>query len=275
MKTTRAAKRLGQHFLTDEHVTARIVEAICPRPDEPIVEIGPGLGALTAPVLERGVRLDAVEIDAALADRLRQRFADQKRFTIHCRDALDFDFPAPSGSHRIRVIGNLPYSISTPLLLRLFDRCERIRDMHLMLQTEVAERLAAGPGTRDYSRLSVAAACFTEVRHLFDVPPSAFSPPPRVSSSLVRLLPRPRPLFDPRGAGDPQRRRAFFNLVRYAFSQRRKTIGRIFSGRLEEADFARLGLSPSARPEALGISDFLNMLDLIEDGRTTPEMEKP
>ncbi len=254
----RAKKHLGQHFLTDERVTARIVEAVSPCPDEAIVEIGPGLGALTAPVLERGARLDAVEIDAALADRLAQRFSQHAAFTLHRCDALAFDFTAPDANRKIRVIGNLPYNISTPLLMRLFDACEHIRDMHLMLQTEVAERLAAPPGARNYSRLSIAAACFVEVRHLFDVAPSAFAPPPRVSSSLVRLLPRPCPF-------EPRRRTAFFALVKRAFSQRRKTIGRIFSGTLDDTDFARLGLSPAARPETLSVSDFLGVLNLFEE----------
>ncbi len=258
---TPAKKHFGQHFLTDTQTVARVVEAISPAPDEAIVEIGPGLGALTAPVLERCAHLDTVEIDHALADRLTQRFAENKAFTLHCRDALDFDFAALHTDRKIRVIGNLPYNVSTPLLMHLFNTCEHIRDMHLMLQTEVAERLAAQPGTRNYSRLSVTAACFVEVRHLFDVAPSAFSPPPQVSSSLVRLLPRPCPF-------DPQRRRAFLNLVGRAFSQRRKTIGRIFSGTLDDTDFARLNLSAAARPETLGVDDFLGMLNLI-DGKQT------
>ncbi len=269
MKPVQAKKHLGQHFLDDEHVVRRVVEAISPRPEDVIVEIGPGLGALTAPVLERGARLDAVEIDPALAERLRQRFAGCDKFTLHCRDALDFDFAGAGGSERLRVIGNLPYNVSTPLLMRLFNACERIRDAHLMLQTEVAVRLAAAPGTRNYSRLSVAAACFTEVQHLFDVAPSAFSPPPQVSSSLVRLSPRPCPL-------DARRRRAFFGLVKQAFSQRRKTIGRIFSGVLDAADFARLGLNAAARPETLGLKDFLAVLNLLESKRTaTMEDKRP
>ncbi len=259
-------KHLGQHFLTDERVIASLVEAIAPRPGEAIVEIGPGLGALTAPVLERGVRLDAVEIDAALAERLTQRFGESKTFTLHRCDALEFDFAALGTHGKIRVIGNLPYNVSTPLLMHLFDACEHIRDMHLMLQTEVAERAAAPPGTRNYSRLSVAAACFAGIQHLFDVAPSAFAPPPQVSSSLIRLLPRPCPV-------EPGRRRAFFGLVRRAFSQRRKTIGRIFAGTLDAADFAQLGLSASARPETLGVKHFLAMLDLL-DGKATTTREK-
>lgn len=265
-KPLKANKRLGQHFLEDEHVIHRIIEAVSPRPEDALVEIGPGLGALTAPVLERGARLDAVEIDPALAERLRQRFAGCDKFTLHRRDALEFDFS--SAGAKVRIIGNLPYNVSTPLLMRLFDACERIRDMHLMLQTEVAVRLAAAPGTRDYSRLSVAAACFTGVQHLFDVPPSAFSPPPQVSSSLVRLTPRPCPF-------DPRRRRAFFALVRQAFSQRRKTIGRIFSGVLDAADFARLGLNAAVRPETLDLNSFLAVLNLLESKRITTTEDRP
>ena len=255
----RANKHLGQHFLIDESVTKRIVEAISPQPGEAVIEIGPGLGALTVPVLALGVHLDAIEISTTLVEQLRQRFDGCRNLTLHQNDALKFDFAAhiASGAHnKVRIIGNLPYNISTPLLMRLFDSCEHIRDMHLMLQTEIVERIAAQPGARDYSRLSVATACFAEAQHLFDVAPSAFAPPPKVNSSLVRLIPRPCPL-------EPGRRKAFFDLVGRAFSQRRKTIGRIFAGTLNQADFARLGLSTGSRPETLSLSNFLDMLNLL------------
>ena len=260
----RANKALAQHFLTDERAIERIVKAISPRSGDAIVEIGPGVGALTAPVLASGARLDAVEIDPALCDRLRARFAQHKTFTLHCRDALEYDFAASGAGDEIRIIGNLPYNVSTPLLMRLFDAAGHFRDLHLMLQTEVAERVAATAGDRKYSRLSVAAGCFTEVQRLFDVPPSAFAPPPRVSSTVIRLLPRPCPIA-------PALRPAFFDLVKRAFSQRRKTLGRIFAGVLDEADFARLGLSAAARPENLGVRDFLAVVKLLRDRQTTTE----
>ena len=254
--TVRANKRLGQHFLNDEQVSARIVAAVSPQPGQTLVEIGPGLGALTTPVLASGARLEAVEIDTALADRLAQQFADHPMFVLHRCDALNFKFSELAINGRIRIIGNLPYNISTPILMRLFNAHQHIVDMHLMLQTEVAERVAAQAGARSYSRLSVAAACFGKVQYLFDVAPGAFSPPPSVSSTLIRLVPQPRPL-------DDRQRHALLALVKRAFAQRRKTIRQIFSTSLDDGDLARLKLAPAARPETLTLDDFLGMLKLL------------
>ena len=261
MKAFQAKKHLAQHFLTDEHVISRIVKVISPRADETFVEIGPGLGALTAPLLKHNTHLDAIEIDPRLAEKLTRQFASYETFTLHCQDALKFDFTQPSNGGKVRIVGNLPYNISTPLLLRLFNACKYIHDMHIMLQAEVAERIVAKPGTRNYSRLGVVANCFTKAHHLFDIAPSAFSPPPQVNSSIVRLLPQPCPI-------EPQSRQAFFDLVKKAFSQRRKTIGRIFSGIFNAQDFAQIGISTAARPEELEIKDFLAMLNLLGSKRT-------
>ena len=257
MKGIRAKKRLGQHFLVDTHTVSRIVDAIAPHPEDTIIEIGPGLGALTAPLLQAQCRVEAVEIDDELIERLRRRFAQCKSLHLHHEDALRFDFSTPgTDTGKVRIVGNLPYNISTPLLMRLFDACEHIRDMHLMLQTEIAERITALPGSGNYSRLSVAVGCFVKAQRLFDVAPGAFSPAPQVNSSVVRLLPHPCVV-------DESRRKAFFDLVRKTFSQRRKTIGRIFSGTFNNDDFAQMRLRSDTRPQELEAKHFLAMLDLL------------
>ena len=257
MNRIRAKKHLGQHFLVDEHTASRIVNAVAPHAEDTIIEIGPGLGALTAPLLQTQCRVEAVEIDRELIERLRRRFAQCASLRLYHEDALRFDFSAPAADgSKARIVGNLPYNISTPLLMRLFDASEQIRDMHLMLQTEIAERMTAQPGSRNYSRLSVATHCFVKAQHLFDVAPEAFSPVPRVNSSVVRLLPRPFIL-------DKSEREAFFSLVSKAFSQRRKTIGRIFSGTFSHDDFAQMHLRTDTRPQQLEVKHFLVMLDLL------------
>ena len=261
----RAKKRLGQHFLVDEHVVSRIIDAIAPQPEDTIVEIGPGLGSLTAPLLKRQCRVEAVEIDRALVDRLKQDFARYESFRLHHADALKFDFSALASKNGLRVVGNLPYNVSTPLLIRLFKSSEHVLDMHLMLQTEVVERIVAAPGSRNYSRLSVITDCFVKTQYLFDVPPEAFSPPPKVSSSVVRLLPHPCAI-------EAHRQKAFFSLVSKAFSQRRKTIGRIFSGIFNSDDFSKIRLCATVRPQELEVKHFLAMLDLL-DGKPADDTE--
>ena len=257
MGEVRAKKHLGQHFLVDTYTATRIVNAVAPHAEDTIIEIGPGLGALTAPLLQTQCRVEAVEIDGDLIRRLQRRFAQCESLRLHHENALRFDFSAPTADGRkARIVGNLPYNISTPLLMRLFGACERIQDMHLMLQTEIAERITAQPGSKDYSRLSVTTGCFVEAQRLFDVPPGAFSPAPRVNSSIVRLLPRPCIV-------EKSKRKAFFDLVGKAFSQRRKTIGRIFAGTFNHDDFTQMRLRTNARPQELEAKHFLAMLDLL------------
>ncbi len=247
-----ARKRLGQHFLHDPGVIARIVAAIDPQPDDRLVEIGGGEGALTLPLLDRTGRIDVVEVDQRLASTL----GEHAGVTVHAGDALEFDFGSLAGSGRLRVAGNLPYNISTPLLFHLLDFAPRIDDMHLMLQKEVVTRMCAAPGGRDYGRLTVMLSRWLEIERLFDVGPGAFRPPPRVRSSVVRIRVLREPRFDVVDAD------AFSNLVAACFSMRRKTLGRILRNRLDTADIEAAGIDPRARPETLRPEQFALLADM-------------
>jgi len=244
-------KRFGQHFLRDPAVVARIMDSIGPAAADRIVEIGPGDGALTRPLLASSARVAAVEIDRDLARQLRRLDDPAGRLRVYCEDALQFDFARLGGA--LRVVGNLPYNISTPLLFRLVGFHEHIADMHLMLQREVVARLAAQPGDTEYSRLSVMGACCFETQALFDVAPRAFAPPPKVVSSFVRLLPKPAP--------PPQTRRRLDELLRLAFSRRRKTAANALSGVLDRGALERLGVDPGQRPDTLRLDQFMKMVN--------------
>lgn len=234
-----ARKRFGQHFLHDAGVVRRIVEAIAPRPDDFVLEIGPGRGALTLPLAERAGRLEVVEIDRDLAAAL-----PEARIKVHVADALEFDYGAlPEGA---RIVGNLPYNISTPLLFRLAGHAGRFRDLHFMLQREVVERMVAAPSTPDYGRLSVMLQARFRMQMLFRVPAGVFWPPPKVESAVVRML----PLAEPVDAGAP----GFADLVRRAFSARRKTLRNALG--LDEAQLRELGFDPKLRPENLAPADY-------------------
>jgi len=244
-------KRFGQHFLHDPAVIARIVAALAPRPGEHLVEIGPGRGALTGQLLElTGCTLDAIEIDRDLAAALRPRFRDGARCALHECDALKFDFTALARARggKLRILGNLPYNISTPLLFHLLDHAAVISDLIVMLQREVALRLAAAPGTRDYGRLTVMLSPQVEVRRLFEVGPGAFQPPPRVWSAVVRLSVRARPAFAVS--------RHFAPLVAAAFNQRRKTLRNALSHLLSREAIGACGIDPGVRPEQLTPQEF-------------------
>jgi 16S rRNA (adenine1518-N6/adenine1519-N6)-dimethyltransferase len=241
-------KRYGQHFLHDRGVIAKIVAAIDPRPGDAIVEIGPGTGALTAPLLERVARLDAVEIDRDLAARLE---AEHPRLRLHRGDALRFDFTQLPG--RLRVVGNLPYNISTPVLFRLAEVADRLRDAHLMLQKEVVERMVAAPSTPAYGRLSVMLQYRFEMRKLFDVKPGAFRPPPKVDSAVVRLVPRPPATL---AAHDQA---GFGRVVTAAFTKRRKQLRNALAGLVDEEALRALGIDPRLRPENLGVAEYVRI----------------
>ncbi|NKC11383.1 MAG: 16S rRNA (adenine(1518)-N(6)/adenine(1519)-N(6))-dimethyltransferase RsmA [Gammaproteobacteria bacterium] len=242
-------KRFGQHFLHDPKVIQRIIHAVAPRPEDELLEIGPGTGVLTEPLLGATGRLTAIEVDRDLAGHLEHRFAASGLHLLR-GDILDFDFMRSPCERPWRVVGNLPYNLSTPLIFRLLAAGSALEDIHIMLQREVAERMAAGPHQRQYGRLSVMVGLSAVVEILFHVGPGAFRPPPKVESSVVRLRPRPQP-----SAPIPSLAQ-FSATVRIAFAQRRKTLRKIFSGRLREDDFARCGIAPQSRPENLSVADF-------------------
>jgi 16S rRNA (adenine1518-N6/adenine1519-N6)-dimethyltransferase len=252
-----AKKRLGQHFLHDPAVIRKIVAAIAPEALDTMVEIGSGAGALTKPLLEHVERLHVVEVDRELAAALPASVAHPERLVVHHADALRFDFASlAAGPRSLRVVGNLPYNISTPLLFHLLDARAAIKDMHLMLQREVVERMTARPGGKDYGRLTVMLALWATAEVCFDVGPGAFTPPPRVWSTLVRITPRSAPEFPIADYG------RFAELVALLFSMRRKTLGRSLKGRLTAGQIASIGIDPGARPETLAPPDFARLAAL-------------
>ena len=252
-------KRFGQHFLHDPAVLDRIVEAIAPGPGEALVEIGPGRGALTRELLgTAAASLDAVEIDRDLVALLREQLGGEPRLRVHAADALRFDFGALARERgqALRVVGNLPYNISTPLLFHLLGEVRSIRDLHVMLQREVIERMAAAPGDPEYGRLTVMLAPWVSVEHLFDVGPGAFQPPPRVWSAVARLSVRATPAFDPGPA--------FARVVAAAFSHRRKTLGNALRGLATPAQIAACGVDPGARPATVAPAAFNAIARAVE-----------
>ena len=252
MQGHRARRRFSQNFLHDAHHIGRIVAAIDPRPGDRVVEIGPGLGALTAPLIERAGSITAVEIDRDLALRLRSRFAPEQLALVE-GDALALDWTALAAAdpRPLRVVGNLPYHISTPLLFALLPIAARVRDQHFMLQKEVVDRMVAEPGGRDYGRLSVTLQLRYRVSRLFIVPPGAFSPVPQVSSAVVRLVPRPPEELPAVDAG------VLARVVTAAFGQRRKTLRNALAGFLDEASIRACGVDPGARAEMLPAAAFV------------------
>ena len=246
----RARKRFGQNFLVDDAYISRILDAIRPGDGQRIIEIGPGLAALTSPLARSGARLHLLEIDRDLAAVLRERFSTTTNVSVHEGDALETDFAALTGGRRFRLVGNLPYNISTPLLFHVLEWSSLVEDMHFMLQKEVVDRIAAEPGGKTWGRLSVMVRYRCAVTPLFDVPPEAFRPPPRVTSSVVRLVPHERPPVD---IPDPEQ---FDRLVATAFAQRRKTLRNSLRGLLDTTDIEAAGIDPGARPETLGLEQF-------------------
>lgn len=256
MTRLHARKRLGQHFLHDPAVLEKIVHEISPQSADLIVEIGGGQGALTRPLLERLDKLHVIETDPRMIPVLNA-LAPTDRLEVHQADALEFEFdrlaPEPG---ILRVVGNLPYNISTPLLFHLLRYRDAIRDLHLMLQKEVAERMTAGPGSKRYGRLTVMLAAWTDIEPCFDIGPGAFRPAPKVRSTLVRILPRRQSKFVIVDQA------AFKRLVSLAFSMRRKTMRRILKGRLTETEIADAGFDPGARPETLHPEEFARLSEL-------------
>ena len=248
--------RLGQHFLHDPTIIERSIDAITPRPGDAFVEIGPGRGALTRPLLDRTGSLDAIEVDGDLARRLPAR----PGLRVHVGDALRWPIESLArDGKRLRVVGNLPYYLSTPLLFRLFEQDRCIEDMHFMLQREVVERMTAAPGASAYGRLGVMVRCHAHTEALFEAPPEAFRPPPRVWSAFVRLRPlRPRPVAD---AGGLRR------LVTEAFSHRRKRLGNAVRTLLDEETIRACGIDPDRRPGTLSFEEFAALAHTVPTPR--------
>jgi 16S rRNA (adenine1518-N6/adenine1519-N6)-dimethyltransferase len=249
-----ARKRFGQNFLIDQQVISDIVNAVAPQRGDCVVEIGPGLGALTDPLLARLDHLQVVEIDRDIIARLRKRYPAEK-LTIHEGDALAFDFAAlaGNGSTGMHIVGNLPYNISTPLLFHLAGFAEHVRDMHFMLQKEVVERMVAEPGSNDFGRLSVMLQYRFVMDWLIDVPPESFAPAPKVDSAVVRLIPRPAAELSVKDDGK------FAAVVQAAFGQRRKMLRNNLKGILDDAGFVTLGITPTARAEELSVNDYIRI----------------
>ncbi len=249
-----AKKRFGQNFLSDSGVIRSLVDAIEPARDDLMVEIGPGLGALTQPLLQRLNHLHVVELDRDIISWMQQQYVDNG-ITIHNSDALKFDFAALGKP--LRVVGNLPYNISTPILFHLLDQVDSILDMHFMLQKEVVERMVAAPSTPAYGRLSVMLQYRLHMQYLITVPPEAFEPPPKVESAFVRGVPYaslPYPAKD---------EALFAKVVLNAFGQRRKTLRNTLKGMLDDAGFAELGIDSQLRAENLGVADFVRIANYL------------
>jgi 16S rRNA (adenine1518-N6/adenine1519-N6)-dimethyltransferase len=250
----KAKKQFGQNFLVDRQIIADIIAAIRPEENDNMVEIGPGLGALTRPLLQKLGQLHVVEIDRDIIARLKTDY-DPQKLVIHEGDALEFDFtqlPAP-----LRIVGNLPYNISSPLLFHFAEYAARVTDMHFMLQDEVVERMVAEPSTAAYGRLSVMLQYRFHMEKLLDVPPESFRPAPKVNSAIVRMIPVPKSEIAVRDE------KTYAAIVAAAFGQRRKTLRNTLRNYLTEADFAQLGIDPQLRAENLGVAEFAEIANWL------------
>ncbi|MGX9419403.1 16S rRNA (adenine(1518)-N(6)/adenine(1519)-N(6))-dimethyltransferase RsmA [Vibrio sp. RC27] len=255
----KARKRFGQNFLNDPYIIDGIVSAINPQPGENIVEIGPGLGALTEPVAKQVDKLTVVELDRDLAERLRQHPDLKDKLIINEGDAMKFDFNLlVKPNNRLRIFGNLPYNISTPLMFHLFEFHKDVQDMHFMLQKEVVNRLCAGPGTKAYGRLTVMAQYYCKVVPVLEVPPSAFVPPPKVDSAVVRLVPYETLPYPATNLNWLER------VCREGFNQRRKTVRNCFKGLISAETLEELGVNTSLRPENLTLQQFVAMANWLD-----------
>ena len=251
-----AKKSLGQHFLHERGVVEKIILAVDPRPGDRLVEIGPGQGAMTFPLLDRHGSLTAIEFDRDLLAPLAEHARAHGELTLVHANVLDVDFTALAGGTPIRLVGNLPYNLSSPILFHALEHAPAVRDMHFMLQKEVVDRMAAAPGSKVYGRLSVMLQAWCQVTALFNVGPGAFRPPPKVDSAVVRLVPRAPESV---GIADPAR---FAAIVRDAFGQRRKTLRNAVSRLVDEGTIRAAGIDPQARAEQLDVADFVRLANL-------------
>ncbi|HET6725745.1 MAG TPA: 16S rRNA (adenine(1518)-N(6)/adenine(1519)-N(6))-dimethyltransferase RsmA [Gammaproteobacteria bacterium] len=259
----RPRKRFGQHFLHDRGVIEKIIASIAPEGDDRLVEIGPGLGALTRPLLEAHGEVEAVELDRDVIPLLEERCAGAGKLQVHQQDALKTNFREFAGKGRLRLVGNLPYNISTPLLFHLLSQADAIHDMHFMLQREVVDRICAQPGTRTYGRLTVMLAHGLYAQRLFTIGPGAFRPPPAVDSAVIRLIPHRTPPFE---TGDPA---LFAAIVNQAFSQRRKTLRNALKPLVSAEKMAEADVDPAARPETLAPHEFGHLSAMISEQNRT------
>lgn len=249
-------KRFGQNFLTDDGVLNNIILAINPQPQDTMVEIGPGLAAMTRLLLQGVEQMHVVELDRDLVERLKKTF-DPKKLIIHSADALQFDFssiPVTEG-RKLRVVGNLPYNISSPLLFHLAEIAPHVQDQHFMLQKEVVERMVAEPGSKTYGRLSVMLQWRYKMELMFIVPPTAFDPPPRVESAIVRMIPLEHPLHC-----DQEK---LEQVVLKAFSQRRKVIRNCLAGMFTENDLIEVGIDPQLRAETIPLAQYVALANRL------------
>lgn len=256
----RARKRFGQNFLNDQLVIDKIVAAINPQPNDLLVEIGPGLGAITEPVAQMVNQLNVVELDRDLAERLENHPEIADKLTIYQADALKFDFSQlVQTDKKMKVFGNLPYNISTPLLFHLFEFAEHIESMHFMLQKEVVNRMVAAPGSKAFGRLTIMTQYYCQAMPVIEVPPDSFDPPPKVDSSVIRLLPKPA---EKRTAKDIK---LLNRVCLEAFNQRRKTLRNCMKNIIPVEAIEQLGIDPTLRPESLTLANFVDLANYLAD----------
>ena len=260
----RARKRFGQNFLSDPGIIHRIVQSINPKPGQRIIEIGPGLGALTNPVLQAVGEMDVIELDRDIVPKLRLNCGLDRPLRIHNVDVLQFDFASLGYEQPLRIIGNLPYNISTPIIFHLVEYSHLIEDMYFMLQKEVVLRLAAKPNTSNYSRLSVMAQYYFQVTPLFLVPPESFEPAPKVDSAIVRLVPHQQ---KPIQVSDEK---AFSKFITQAFSQRRKTLRNVLKDICSPAQIEAAGIDPACRAQSLNLQQFAALFSQLEKSLQKP-----
>jgi 16S rRNA (adenine1518-N6/adenine1519-N6)-dimethyltransferase len=254
-------KRFGQNFLVDAGIIAGIINAINPQKNQHIIEIGPGQGALTSSLIASGAKIDAIELDRDLAAFLSSHFANKANFKLHSADILNFDLNtlySQDSKRKLRLVGNLPYNISTPLLFKLFENIEIIEDMYFMLQKEVAERLAAKPNSKAYGRMSVTAQFYCDMQIVLDVPPASFDPAPKVDSSIV--------YFKPHAIQNIKvhNQRLLQRVTTEAFNQRRKTVANALKNLISSAELQQLEIDPSLRPENLTLSDYAKISNYLQ-----------
>lgn len=257
MAEVRAAKHLGQHFLADDHVIGDMLSAIYPQPDERIIEIGPGLGALTLPVLAKAGALTAIEFDSRVLAPLARKAAAVGKLNLIEADVLTVDFADLGLATPLRIIGNLPYNLSSPILFHCLAQRQHIQDMHFMLQKEVVERIVAQPDNKDYGRLSLMLQQYLLTESLFDIPPEAFDPPPKVDSAVVRLVPRAAPQWAVQSPAH------FALVVKTAFAQRRKMLRKSLSHWFSSEALQQLDIDPTLRPENLDGAGFARLADAL------------